>query len=184
LVNTGLAIRSVPSMETILESIPTYLTILSTVCGGVTIALVCGITIWTFRDIRARSRDVLAQILATLLVLVLPLVGLVVYLMIRPQETLADAYERSLEQEALLQAIEEPEICPGCGQRVKGNYLYCPACHTRLKSACPQCSRPLHLRWSLCPYCGTSVTPQVLEPVPTSAPEQKIAEPPAEPTPE
>jgi len=154
-------------METILAQMPFYLTILSTICGGVTIALLGGITIWTFRDIRARSRDFLAQILATLLVILLPIIGLVVYLMLRPQETLAEAYERSLEQEALLQAIEEPEMCPGCGQRVTGDYLYCPACHTQLKKACSKCSRPLRLNWSLCPYCGASVTPQAIEPVPT-----------------
>jgi hypothetical protein len=157
-------------MEAILESIPFYLTIISTVCGGITAALLGGSAIWTFRDIRSRSRDPLAHILATLLVAILPIIGLMVYLMLRPQETLADAYERSLEQEALLQAIEEPEICPGCGQRVKGNYLYCPSCHTRLKAACPACGQPLHLRWSLCPYCGTSVVPQVLEPVPALQP--------------
>mgnify|MGYP001058701858 CR=1 FL=1 len=158
-------------MEGILERIPTYLTIVSAICGGVTIALLGGIAIWTFRDIRARSRDFLAQILATLLVIVVPIIGLVVYLMLRPRETLAEAYEHSLEQEALLQAIEEPEICPGCGQRVKSDYLYCPACHTRLKRACPECGRPLHLRWSICPYCGTSAAPQALEPVPLSKPE-------------
>jgi len=163
-------------METILARIPFYLTIVSTLCGGVTAALLGGMAIWTFRDIRSRSRDPLAHILATLLVIVLPIIGLVVYLMLRPRETLADAYERSLEQEALLQAIEEPEICPGCGQRVRGDYLYCPACHTRLKTACPACSRPLHLRWSLCPYCGTSVVPQALEPVPTLQPEPSPAQ--------
>ena len=130
-----------------------------------TIALLGGLVIWTFRDIRARSRDVLAQILATLLVIVLPIIGLVVYLMLRPRETLAEAYERSLEQEALLQAIEEPEVCPGCGQRVRSNYLYCPACHTQLKKACAACSHPISLNWSLCPYCGASVTPQAIEPV-------------------
>lgn len=152
-------------METILDKVPFYLTILSTVCGGVAIALLGGITIWTFRDIRARSRDFLAQILATLLVIVLPIIGLVVYLMLRPRETLAEAYERSLEQEALLQAIEEPEVCPGCGQRVRSSYLYCPACHTQLKKACAACSHPISLNWSLCPYCGASVTPQAIEPV-------------------
>jgi RNA polymerase subunit RPABC4/transcription elongation factor Spt4 len=167
-------------MEDILESIPFYLTILSTICGGLTVALFGGIAIWTFRDIRARSRDVLAQILATLLVIALPIIGLVVYLMLRPRETLADAYERSLEQEALLQAIEEPEVCPGCGQRVKSDYLYCPACHTRLKRACPECGRPLHLRWSLCPYCSASVAPQALEPVPTTQPETLPADVPPE----
>lgn len=171
-------------MEEILESIPTYLTFLSTICGAVTIALVGGLAIWTFHDVRARSRDFLAQILATLMVLVLPIVGLVVYLMLRPRETLAEAYERSLEQEALLQAIEEPEVCPGCGQRVKGDYLFCPACHTRLKRACPQCSRPLHLRWSLCPYCGASVAGQVLETVAASVPEQGTAVTSAQQSPE
>ena len=163
-------------MEDILERIPFYLTIVSTICGGVTVALLGGIAIWTFRDIHARSRDILAQILATLLVIALPIIGLVVYFMLRPRETLAEAYEHSLEQEALLQAIEEPEICPGCGQRVKSDYLHCPACHTRLKRACPECGRPLHLRWSLCPYCGTSVAPQALEPVPASKPEPDSAE--------
>jgi hypothetical protein len=167
-------------MEDILALVPTYLTILSTVCGGVTIALVAGIAIWTFRDIRSRSRDFLAQVLATLLVLLLPVIGLIVYLMLRPQETLAEAYERSLEQEALLQAIEEPEVCPGCGQRVNIDYLYCPTCHTRLKRSCPACARPLHMRWALCPYCGASTTPQVIEPVPTVAPEQEPEELPAE----
>jgi hypothetical protein len=159
-------------MESLLENIPTYLTILSTICGGVLVALLGGMAIWTFRDIRARSRDILAQILATLLVLVLPVIGLVVYLMLRPRETLEEAYEHSLEQEALLQAIEEPEECPGCGLRVGASFLYCPDCHTRLKKACPECGEPLRLHWSLCPYCGTSVTPQVVEPVPSSMEEE------------
>jgi hypothetical protein len=161
-------------MESLLENIPTYLTVLSTVCGGVIVALLGGMAIWTFRDIRARSRDILAQILATLLVLVLPIIGLVVYLMLRPRETLEEAYEHSLEQEALLQAIEEPEECPGCGQHVNSNFLYCPDCHTRLKKACPECAEPLRLHWSLCPYCGASVTPQALEPVSSSAEERAV----------
>ena len=156
-------------MESLLERLPTLLTILSTICGAVTIAMLGGMVIWTFRDIRARSRDVLAQILATLLVLVLPVIGLVVYLMLRPRETLEEAYEHSLEQEALLQAIEEPEECPGCGQRIDIGFLYCPDCHTRLKKACPGCGQPLRLHWSLCPYCGTTVTPQALDPVPSSS---------------
>jgi len=163
-------------METLLESIPTYLTILSTVCGGVLVALLGGMTIWTFRDIRARSRDILAQILATVLVLVLPVVGLVVYMMLRPRETLEEAYEHSLEQEALLQAIEEPDECPACGRHVDASFLYCPDCHTRLKKACPACGRALRLNWSLCPYCGEPVTPQAREPVSPSAGEEPVDE--------
>jgi RNA polymerase subunit RPABC4/transcription elongation factor Spt4 len=166
-------------MESFLESLPTYVTILVTICGGVTIALYAGMAIWAFRDIRSRSRDVLAQILATLLVLVLPVVGLVVYILLRPKETLEEAYERSLEQEALLQAIEEPEHCRRCGHRVKGEYLFCPNCHTQVKAACAGCGRPLQTHWKMCPYCGTATG--VVSP-PTAVTEQAAAEPSGVPT--
>lgn len=163
-------------MEILLENIPLILTVLSTICGAVTIALVGGMAIWTFRDMRARSRDVLAQILATLLVLLLPVVGLVVYLMLRPRETLEEAYEHSLEQEALLQAIEETEQCPGCRQRVGGDFLFCPECHTRLRRPCPACGSPLRLHWSLCPYCGAGSASQTPDQVSASREQVSVEE--------
>ena len=167
-------------MESFLEALPTYVTILTTICGGVTIALYAGMAIWAFRDIRSRSRDVLAQILATILVLVIPVIGLVVYIMLRPKETLAEAYERSLEQEALLQAIEEPEACPGCGRRVKSDFVYCPDCHTQLKTACTGCGRPIDMDWTVCPYCGTTTPAEAAQappPAPAYAQEPEVLQP-------
>ena len=152
-------------MEGILDVVSGLLFWLTLGAGAVFTALHGGAIVWAFRDMRARSRDVLALVVAVLLVALIPLFGLIVYLMLRPRETLAEAYERSLEQEALLQAIEEPETCPGCNRRVKADYLLCPTCHTRLKQACNVCQRAIHLQWSVCPYCGASATPQVVEPV-------------------
>jgi RNA polymerase subunit RPABC4/transcription elongation factor Spt4 len=123
--------------------------------GAMTAAFWLALIIWTFRDMRARSRDIFAQILATLLVAVLFVAGWVIYWMLRPKETLAEAYERSLEEEALLQGIEEALLCPGCGTRVQGDFVVCPNCHTRLKKPCQNCGRALNLRWGVCPYCGT-----------------------------
>ncbi len=123
--------------------------------GAMGAAFWLALIIWTFRDMRSRSRDIFAQILAALLVAVLFVPGWVVYLMLRPKETLAEAYERSLEEEALLQGIEEALACPGCGARVQGDFIVCPNCHTRLKKPCQGCGRALNLRWSVCPYCGT-----------------------------
>jgi RNA polymerase subunit RPABC4/transcription elongation factor Spt4 len=120
------------------------------------------VIIWTFRDIRARSRDVFAQILATLMVLLFfplfPFPGLILYMLLRPRETLSEIYERSLEEEALLQGIEERMACPGCNRRIEEQFMVCPTCHTRLKKACPACGRLLHLRWNICPYCGAVQT--------------------------
>ncbi len=111
--------------------------------------------IWAYRDMRARSRDLLAQLLVAVVVALLTLPGLVIYLFLRPRETLAEAYERSLEEEALLQEIEEKPTCPGCKQRVQDDWQACPYCHTRLKKACVRCNQMLDLSWNLCPYCAT-----------------------------
>lgn len=110
---------------------------------------------WALRDIRSRSRDRLLHILTFFLVLILNIPGALIYLLMRPRETLADAYERSLEEEALLQEIEEKPTCPGCGQRVHADWQACPHCHTRLKKACIKCQKMLELSWNLCPYCAT-----------------------------
>lgn len=123
--------------------------------GAMTAAFWLALIIWTFRDMRSRSRDIFAQILAALLVAVLFLPGWVIYWMLRPKETLAEAYERSLEEEALLQGIEEVLVCPGCGARVQGEFVMCPSCHTKLKKSCQNCGRALNLRWGVCPYCST-----------------------------
>lgn len=125
--------------------------------GAMVAAFWLALIIWTFRDMRSRSRDIFAQILAALLVAILFLPGLLIYIMLRPKETLAEAYERSLEEEALLQGIEEAQVCPGCGARVQSDFVVCPQCHTKLKKNCTHCGRALNLRWSVCPYCATPV---------------------------
>jgi hypothetical protein len=126
--------------------------------GAAVAAFWLSMVIWTFRDIRSRTRDLPTQFLATLLVAVLNVPGLLIYLILRPRETLAEAYERALEEELILQTLEEIEQCPACGRRVKAEFIVCPYCHTRLKQRCPRCQRPLRLEWTLCPYCGVSVS--------------------------
>lgn len=125
------------------------------VYGGVVLAAFwLAMVIWAFRDMRARSRDGLARLLVAVLVAVLTVPGLLIYLLLRPRETLVEAYERSLEEEALLQGIEEKPACPSCGQRVQEDWQVCPYCHTRLKKPCVNCRQPLEMAWNLCPYCA------------------------------
>jgi RNA polymerase subunit RPABC4/transcription elongation factor Spt4 len=137
-----------------LDTIISYLTIFAAVMGALFAALWLSLIIWAFRDMRARTRDPFAQLLAALLVAVLPGVGIIIYLILRPPETLAEAYERALEEEALLQEIEERPACPGCSRTVESNWILCPHCHTRLRKACPDCDALMELHWNLCPYCG------------------------------
>jgi RNA polymerase subunit RPABC4/transcription elongation factor Spt4 len=134
---------------------------------GFTFALV----IWTFRDIQSRSQDLVVQILATLWVAVMNLPGLLIYLILRPSNTLVEAYERSLEEESLLQDIESRLACPNCQQRVQGDFLICPNCFTQLKRQCPNCSKVLLLKWTVCPFCAHETG---AAPAPLAAAERRL----------
>jgi RNA polymerase subunit RPABC4/transcription elongation factor Spt4 len=138
------------------EVLNTILLYAITVAGAVIAATWLGLILWTWRDIRQRSRDPLAPFAASLMVAVLGLFGIIIYVLLRPQETLAEAYERSLEEEALLQNIEERPICPGCGRPAKEGWQVCPYCHTKLKKVCAHCGELLDLPWHLCPFCAAS----------------------------
>jgi RNA polymerase subunit RPABC4/transcription elongation factor Spt4 len=171
---------TIPSVETLTS----LLTIFAAILGALLAALWLSLIIWAFRDMRARSRDPFAQLLAALVVAALPLVGIIIYFILRPPETLAEAYERALEEEALLQEIEERPACPGCSRTIEANWLLCPYCHTRLRKVCSDCQSLLDLSWNLCPFCGN----QHLDPYRVELPEQEApplplesgAEPPAE----
>ncbi len=119
------------------------------------VALWLSLIFWTYRDMRSRARDPFTRILAVIIVTLLFLPGMAIYLIMRPRQTLEDEYQHTLEEEALLQSIEDPPVCPGCGRRIKDNWLLCPTCHIRLKKVCHQCRKLMELSWNLCPYCGT-----------------------------
>jgi hypothetical protein len=137
-------------------TLPSNFFLILTAWGGAFIAaLWLSLIIWTYRDIRSRARDPLGRILAVLVVAVLFLPGIVVYLILRPPRTLEDEFQHTLEEEALLQSIEETPLCPGCGRRIKDNWIVCPNCHTKLKKKCHQCGQIMELPWNLCPHCAT-----------------------------
>jgi hypothetical protein len=149
------------------DILQTYLTLIAGISGGLVLLVLLALVIWAYRDIRTRSRSTAAAVLTVLVVALLPLIGLIVYLLLRPRETLAAAYDRALEQEALLQQIEERPVCPTCSRPTQPNWFLCPACHTHLRQPCPVCHSPLELHWDICPYCG-----HLLEPEPEEAPEE------------
>lgn len=145
-------------------------TLAATIAVAYVLVLWISTIAWTYRDIRDRSRDSAFQIVAVLLVLVFPFLGWVIYMLLRPSETLAQAYARSLEEEALLQELEEQGICPSCKRYVTADFVVCPYCRTQLKEPCANCGRPLSFNWVACPHCATPKTR-------TAAPAQKEARP-------
>ena len=131
--------------------------ILSAWGGAFLIALWVGLIFWTFRDVRSRTTDNLMRVLGVLVSGILFLPGVLIYLIIRPARTLEEEYQQTLEEEALLQAIESSHHCPGCSRRVKENWAVCPDCQTRIRKTCHHCTKLIELHWNVCPFCSTPV---------------------------
>lgn len=121
------------------------------------IAVWFALAAWTFRDIEARSRSVFTQVFSTLLVVLFFIPGLLLYLILRPKETLDQAFQRALEEEYLLQDLDDLPLCQGCQRAVAPDFVLCPHCQIRLRGPCPACSRLIDLRWAICPYCAVPV---------------------------
>src|SRR3954468_16207553 len=144
------------------------------------VALWFAIVAWTFRDIEARSRSVFTQVFSTLLVVLFFVPGLLLYLILRPKETLDQAFQRALEEEYLLQDLDDLPLCSGCQRAVEADFVLCPHCQTRLRAPCPACERLIDLRWGVCPYCAAAVDGEAIpDPLPVMDGVRVLADSPA-----
>jgi RNA polymerase subunit RPABC4/transcription elongation factor Spt4 len=113
---------------------------------------------WAYRDLQARTTNPVAPYLAAaLIILFTPLLfpfGVVLYRILRPSETVAEANERALAEEAMMVEIESQPHCANCARQVHADWIICPTCRNRLRRVCPNCSRLVELDWSLCAWCG------------------------------
>ncbi len=89
--------------------------------GAYLLALWFVLVVWTFRDIETRSRSAVTQIFSTLLAVLFYVPGVLLYMILRPKETLDSAFQRSLEEEYLLQDLEELPLCPKCQHYVEAS---------------------------------------------------------------
>lgn len=134
------------------------LTIIAWSLGAYVVLLWAASVLWTYRDIHTRSEDVVVQVLAVSLALLLPFAGIVLHMILRPRQTLAEKYERTLEEEYLRRDLEEKYVCPHCQRGIETEFVICPHCHTTLRRRCAGCDRVVDLTWSICPYCGDNGT--------------------------
>ena len=114
---------------------------------------------WVYKDARRRIEDPWLVAMATILGLVPPFIGPIIYLFFRPPEYLEDVRERELEIRAMEERLAKGDLqCPVCRAAVEASFLVCPVCTTRLKQACVKCNAPLEALWQICPHCATPVS--------------------------
>ncbi len=113
---------------------------------------------WVYKDARRRIEDPWLVVMATVLGLIPPFLGVLIYMLFRPPEYLDDVRERELEIKAMEERLAKRDLfCPVCRVEVDSTYLVCPVCTTKLKQACASCKAPLEALWQICPYCETPV---------------------------
>jgi hypothetical protein len=117
------------------------------------IVLHIALVFWAYRD--ADRRGAMGWFWG-LAVLLFPVAGVLVYLVARPPEFLADARERDLEIRAKEVSLQRDlTTCPSCHKPVEKEFLLCPYCMKKLRKPCIECGNPLRLNWGVCPYCKT-----------------------------
>src|SRR5918997_7078496 len=139
---------------------------------------------WTHTDARRRIEDPMLVSCATAAAL-FPFVGTIVYMIVRPPESIDDRRERELEiaaAEARLASIEHLS-CPYCAFEVERSFLRCPSCLRRLREPCATCGKPLDPRWKICPYCEADIGQAPPQPRRRERRRERpaVATPPAEP---
>lgn len=126
-------------------------------------ALWFALIVWTYRDITTRTRSTVAQIASTLLAVVLFVPGVVVYLLLRPRETLREQQDRAVEDEVLFRELDTGQQCAGCGGALRDDFVFCPRCGAQARDACQSCRRLIEISWAVCPFCGHAHTDDAVE---------------------
>jgi len=114
------------------------------------------------RDARRRSESQVFALFTGALGL-LPYLGILIYLVVRPPRTLDEERVLALEEQALAlseaqdTAMSDTRACPNCGREIENEFVICPYCRTQFARRCGSCQRWLRLGWQVCPYCAEEV---------------------------
>ena len=147
-------------MDTLIDSLPGNLLTIAKILGGIIGAYLFLIWVaslfWAYRDMRSRTRDFVTRLAGVSVLVFLPLIGYPVYLAVRPAQTLREAYDRQLEQEAILSELHSAPTCPECRRPIDGEWMICAFCSHALKLPCGSCGRLLMNAWRHCPFCAVT----------------------------
>ena len=109
------------------------------------------LVIWVTKDIINRTNNILFQVFAILLVIGLNLPGLLIYLMLRPLQTLDDKYLDEIEMESF---EKESKMCRECKSELHKEFEFCPFCGKEIQTKCSHCEKRSDQEFEFCPLCG------------------------------
>jgi len=108
------------------------------------LALWIAVILWVYRDAEKRNMN---GVLWGLLVFVGNIIGLIIYLILRNEETFRSSPAPSV-------SVPGSGLCPSCSVQVQPGFAFCPHCGSKVEAECPKCKKPVSGKWKLCPFCG------------------------------
>jgi len=90
------------------------------------VAFYLALIFWTAKDARRRIEDPVIVAVCIATAFFFPFVGVLVYLILRPPEYLADVRERELEIKAMERRLGADSVCPYCRNPAEASFLSCP----------------------------------------------------------
>jgi hypothetical protein len=109
---------------------------------------------WVWSDAGDRSSNPVFKILSVGLVAVLNIPGLIIYLILRPKQTIAEIYWSDLERRYLRYETAELGDCFNCGFQLQPGFVHCPNCASVIKVKCTGCEVFIDKGWKYCPFCS------------------------------
>lgn len=118
---------------------------------------------WVWIDSSERTSKKGIRFVHMLLAVLLNIPGLIIYLIIRPSETIEEIYWADLERRYLKFETAELGDCPKCGDQLYPGYVFCTNCGYEIKKRCPRCNVLVDKDHKFCEYCGFQVRDRAVE---------------------
>ena len=109
---------------------------------------------WVWFDVSERTTKTWAKIASVVLVTVFNIFGLIIYMVIRPDQTIEHTYWEDLERRYMKYETSELGDCPQCGAQLYPGFVHCPSCGYKLKVKCPKCDVYVDKNYKYCPFCS------------------------------
>jgi len=155
LLNTIMDFLSSPSFEIVKFAVLGYF-------GLLWLAII----IWVTRDSIHRSNSLIFQTFSILINIAIPILGVLLYLIIRPAKTNLERYYEELETRLLAEEKEARRTpdsygdtgksisCDKCLSQIDEKYSFCPVCGIKIKQECKKCKKDFLTAYTICPFCG------------------------------
>lgn len=127
------------------------------------------VVFWVWTDSRDRTRNMLFSLISVILVLPFNLFGLLIYLIIRPKDTIESLFWTDLERRYLIHETADLGDCNQCGYQMSPDFNACPQCAFPTRHPCPGCENMVRTDWKFCPTCSYQLLKR-------RAPEQEISQ--------